>query len=274
MPGPWLSQVVRRLRRADPPGDTCSDVDLLARFVRDRDEAAFELLVWRHGGMVLSACRRSLGHYQDAEDAFQATFLVLARKAGGVGRGAALPAWLHRVAVRISARAASRRRVAKPLVGDVPGPSVADPLAVSEVAALLDAEIDRLPDRLRRAVVLCYLEGLTAAEAGRRLGCPTGTVESRLATARRTLRVWLARRGVTTPVGVFAFVGGEVVLAPEAVALMARAGRAFVRGEPTAAIVGESPVRLAKGVLTMWGTRLWAGAAAVGLAVAVGAGYG
>ncbi|MBX9623687.1 MAG: sigma-70 family RNA polymerase sigma factor [Gemmataceae bacterium] len=272
MPGAWLSQLVRTLRR-DPPADGSSDAELLARFARDRDEAAFELLVWRHGGMVLSACRRALGHEHDAEDAFQATFLVLARKAGSVGRGAALPAWLHRVAVRISARAAKRRRGAAPLVGEVAAPAAADPVAGAEVAALLDAEIDRLPDRLRRAVVLCYLEGLTAAEAGVRLGCPTGTVESRLAAARRALRVRLARRGVTTPVGVFAFVGGEAVLAPEAVAALARAGRAFVTGGPMAE-VSDTPVRLAKGELAMGVKRLAAGVGAVGLAVAVSAGVG
>src|SRR2546429_411565 len=100
MAGVWLSALVRRMRRELPPEGN-SDADLLARFARARDASAFELLVWRHGALVLSACRRLLNNDADAEDAFQAVFLVLARKARGITRGAALPAWLHRTAVRI-----------------------------------------------------------------------------------------------------------------------------------------------------------------------------
>src|SRR5204863_1528190 len=96
--GVRLATLVRRMRREAPAGD--ADADLLARFARTGDASAFELLVWRHGAMVLSACRRVLAHAEDAEDAFQAVFLVLARKAGGIGRGTALPAWPQRRAVR------------------------------------------------------------------------------------------------------------------------------------------------------------------------------
>src|SRR5216110_185148 len=111
MPGIRLAALVRRLRRDTAlESSECSDVDLVARFAAARDEAAFELLVWRHGAMVLAVCRRVLGHTEDAEDAFQATFLVLARKAASVRRGTAVPAWLHRVALRIARRAVDKRR--------------------------------------------------------------------------------------------------------------------------------------------------------------------
>jgi len=265
-----LAALVRRVRRDEPAGGS-ADADLLARFARARDEAAFELLVWRHGGMVLSACRRVLRSAEDAEDAFQAVFLVLARKAGGVSRGAALPAWLHRVAVRVSLRLLRSRRRAARLEVDRPAPPVADPIDRAETLGVLDEEIDRLSGRYRAAVVLCYLEGLTAAEAGQRLGCPTGTVESRLAAARKRLRERLVGRGVTLPVGALAVVGSQGVLASEAVARVARAGAAFARGE---VIANETSVRLAKGVLTMWQARTLAGTVLVVAMLATGAGLG
>ena len=107
MAGTRLATLVRRLRREAAAPTGSSDADLLARFIQTRDDAAFELLVWRHGAMVLAACRRILSNHEDAEDAFQAVFLVLARKARSVLRGTALPAWLHRVAVRIAIAAGS-----------------------------------------------------------------------------------------------------------------------------------------------------------------------
>jgi RNA polymerase sigma factor (sigma-70 family) len=256
--GVRLSTLVRRARRDAPAGD--SDADLLARFARTGDASAFELLVWRHGAMVLAACRRVLGHDADSEDAFQAAFLVLARKAASVTGGAALPAWLHRVAVRVSARLARARRDLAPLDADPVAPPVPDPAVAAEARRALDEEIDRLPERGRRAVVLCYLEGLTAAEAARRLGCPTGTVESRLAAARKRLGARLARRGVALPAA--ALVTGALV--PEAVARVARAGAQFAGGG-TAGAVGEQSVRLAKGVLAMYRAKTWATVAAVAM---------
>jgi RNA polymerase sigma factor (sigma-70 family) len=276
MPGIRLSTLVRRLRRDTAPGEGCSDADLLARFGRARDDAAFELLVWRHGAMVLGTCQRTLGHTEDAEDAFQATFLVLARKAAGIGYGIALPAWLHRVAVRIAARLAQRRRVGMPLDAETEAPPAPDPVEQAEGLSILDEEINRLPERCRRAVVLCYLEGLTAGDAARLLGCPTGTVESRLATARKTLRDRLTRRGVTLPAGVLAVLAGQATLAPEAVARVVRAGVAFVRDGAAVAtgILGKSSVKLAQGVLTMGGMRTRAGLLAVAMAVVASAGVG
>lgn len=269
MPGIRLSTLVRRLRRDARPADGCSDADLLARFGHSRDNAAFELLVWRHGAMVLGACQRILAHPEDAEDAFQATFLVLARKAAGISRGVALPAWLHRVAVRLARRLARSRRAVASLQAEPAAPTRSDRLEEAEALAVLDEEVDRLPERQRRAVVLCYLEGLTAAEAGRQLGCPTGTVESRLAAARRRLRERLTRRGVTLPAGAAA-IGGSVALAPEVAARVVRAGVAFARqgAKAAAQVVREPSIQLAKGVLTMWNLRTGIGMLIVSLAVA------
>jgi len=176
--------------------DAPTDADLLARFARDRDPAAFELLVWRHGGTVLGVCRRALRDEHAAEDAFQAVFLVLARKAGAV-RGN-LGGWLFKVARRVSARAAARRHAVCE-VRDTPAPSEPDAAERAELRALLDAEIARLPERLRAAVVLCYLGDHTTEAAARELGCPRGTVLSRLSAARAKLAARLARRGVALP---------------------------------------------------------------------------
>lgn len=262
MAGVRLSSLVRRMRADVPATEASSDADLLARFVKSRDDAAFELLVWRHGAMVLSACRRVLRNDADAEDAFQAVFLVLARRAASVSRGAALPAWLHRVAVRVSTRLARSVRPTAPLEIERAANAAPDPLAADELA-VLDAEIDRLPERQRRAVVLCYLEGLTAADAGVRLGCPTGTVESRLASARKRLRAALTRRGVTLP----AALAGSA-LAPEAAARTARDAVAFVSGG-VVGVASESSVRLAREVLAMWQARTWGAAAVLATAVLV-----
>jgi RNA polymerase sigma factor (sigma-70 family) len=251
-----------------PTGDSCSDADLLARFARSRDEAAFELLVWRHGAMVLSACRRVLHHDQDAEDAFQAVFLVLAKKSRTVARGSALPAWLHRVAVRIATRLAQSRRAIAPMAAAPVAPPEPDAVVREELCGIVDDEIDRLPERFRRAVVLCYLEGLSAAEAAERLGCPTGTVESRLANARKRLHAALTQRGVTLP----ATLAASSTLTPEVVARTTKTATAFARGE---VVANESAVRMAKGVLVMGQARTWAAVVVLAaLAATVTAGVG
>jgi RNA polymerase sigma factor (sigma-70 family) len=174
-----------------------TDADLLARFAADRDPAAFELLVWRHGRMVLAVCRRVLRDPHRADDAFQATFLILARKAGAV-RGSAV-GYLHRVARRVAIRSAQRdaRRRETSLTVDpfTRQDDGADPL----LRAVLDEEIDRLPDRLRLPVVLCYLDGRSTEEAAALLGVPRGTVLSRLSAARAKLAARLTRRGVSAP---------------------------------------------------------------------------
>src|SRR5580704_18044230 len=185
-------------RRLDPSAALVPDAELLDRYARTGDPAAFELLVRRHGPLVLGACRRVLHDRHDADDAFQATFLILARKARSVRRAGALPAWLHRtarrVALRANAQAARRARHEQPLTIDPPRPP--DDPGRRELGAVLDEEVNRLPERYRRPVVLCYLGGRSTAEAAARLGCPRGTVLSRLATARSKLRARLVRRGI------------------------------------------------------------------------------
>ena len=190
-----FSKLFSRLRPPDAyPGNAVADADLLRRYAEARDPAAFELLVWRHGPLVLGTCRRVTRHEADAEDAFQATFLVLARKAGGVRQS--LPGWLHRTARRASLRAAGHRRVGT-LTTDVP--ATTQPGLDADELALLDAAVDGLGERHRRVVVLCYLQGHTAEDAAAILGVPRGIVLSRLATARGRLADTLTRRGVTLP---------------------------------------------------------------------------
>ena len=176
-------------------------------------ELAFSALVERHGPMVLRVCQRVLADPHDAEDAFQAVFLVLARRAESIRSRDSVASWLHGVALRVAAaaRAARDRRTAHERRAGERTPVATDELSAGdELGWALQEEIGRMPERYRAAVVLCYLEGRTYDEAARLLGCPVGTVKSRLATAREKLRFGLNRRGLGPPAG---FVGG--VLAAE-----------------------------------------------------------
>jgi RNA polymerase sigma factor (sigma-70 family) len=188
--------VLRQLQQAE---ETLGDAQLLAQFLASRDETAFEALVRRHGPMVLGVCRRVLRHCQDAEDAFQATFLVLASGAGTVREHESLGSWLYGVAYRTAlvARAANARRRSKERqVEDMPQPEVSPP-ETSDWVPLLDRELEGLPEKHRAAVVLCELEGLSRKEAARQLAIPEGTLSSRLATARRLLASRLSRYGLS-----------------------------------------------------------------------------
>jgi RNA polymerase sigma factor (sigma-70 family) len=187
----------RTLRRPSDAG--LSDGQLLERWAGERDQAAFELLLWRHGPMVLNTCRRLLRRREDVEDVFQATFLVLVRKANSIRRAESLAAWLHRVAYRIAlrSRAASARRGGREQsLVDVPVAADTKEAATRDLRAVLDEEIDRLPSHYRRAVVLCCLEGKSQEEVARLLACPRGTVSSWLTRGRERLRQRLLRRGV------------------------------------------------------------------------------
>ncbi|HYH64004.1 MAG TPA: sigma-70 family RNA polymerase sigma factor [Urbifossiella sp.] len=188
MPSASPATLVARL--ADP----ATDADLLARYAAGRDGAAFAELVRRHGPMVLTVCRRVTRHAHDAEDAFQAAFLVLARKADRLG-GVAVGAWLYGVAVRAARKAAARRgrETLFPSVPDAPE-RAAEPFDPDAAAAVLD-EVGRLPEFLRTAVILCELEGRPRAAAARELGVAAGTLSSRLAAARKRLAARLAARG-------------------------------------------------------------------------------
>jgi RNA polymerase sigma factor (sigma-70 family) len=186
-----LGQVRNALGRQDAMG--MADAELLERYVRQQDDMAFEALVRRHGPMVLGVCRRVLANAADAEDAFQATFLVLVRKAPTLRSPALVGNWLHGVACRTAQealKAARRRRVKESAVIPRAEPPE-DPWA--ELRLVLDQELTRLPTKYRAVLVLCDLEGKTRNEAANALGCPEGTVASRLAGARATLARRLGR---------------------------------------------------------------------------------
>jgi RNA polymerase sigma factor (sigma-70 family) len=279
MASPLLTGVLRYIRALATPtgsGDR-SDAELLRRFVGRRDEGAFAALLERHGPMVLGVCRQVLGDIHDAEDAFQATFLVLARKAPSIRRRESLAVWLHRVALNIartaSADAARRRAQERGSVVRAPTRPVADDVALREWQLLVHAEVDRLPEKYRVPVVLCYFEGKSHDEAAHQLGWPLGTVKGRLARARQLLQIRLVRRGLTlTAAGITTLAQGTSVVAVPP-ALMAPTLRAALQFATGGAVPGASAsanaLALAKGaVQAMTGTmatRLAALLLAVGL---------
>src|SRR5438067_5683979 len=223
MPTSPLNRVIQHLQ-ADigPDGTGMTDGELLARFLRSRDDNALAALVRRHAPMVWGVCRRLLHNYHDAEDAFQATFLVLVRKAPGVPRQA-VANWLYGVArqtaVRLRATAAKQGRRETQVLA-MPEPTAAE-VRDADLQAALDEELGRLPDHYRGVVVLCDLEGMTRREAARQLAIPEGSVASRLARARVMLAKRLARRGVV-------FSGGSVAAVLSAGSASASAPPALV----------------------------------------------
>jgi RNA polymerase sigma factor (sigma-70 family) len=177
-----------------------SDGQLLERFISVHDEHAFAELLRRHGPMVLGVCRRLLGHVQDAEDAFQATFMVLVRKARSVTPRELVGNWLYGVAYRVALDAqarSSRRRAREKQVEDMPHPSTPPADVDPDLRPLLDRELSRLPPKYRAAIVLCDLEGRPRRDAASQLGVPEGTLSSRLNAGRKLLAVRLARHGLT-----------------------------------------------------------------------------
>jgi RNA polymerase sigma factor (sigma-70 family) len=210
-----LGGVLRHLRRAAliRDGAGLTDGELLERFIATRDEAAFEALAWRHGPMVLGVCRRVLGNEADAEDAFQATFLILVQKAASVVPRAMVGNWLYGVAHNTARKAKAmntRRRVKEKQAGERPSPRAAAQ-AARPVQELLDEELSRLPDKFRVPVVLCDLEGKPIKEAARQLGWPQGTVASRLSRGRGLLAKRLACHGLVFSAGALAMLLSEVV---------------------------------------------------------------
>lgn len=192
-----LTVLVQRLRllaadrREDHP-----DEELLRRYVESRDALAFEVLVWRHAPVVLGACRRLLHHAHDVEDVFQATFLALARQAPAIRLERSLSGWLHTVACRLAQKLRARKAECHSAnLADVPARTI-EGADTRELRDVLDEEVNRLPPHYRQAFVLCHLEGLTNAEAARELGCAKGTIDSRLAWARKRLQSRLTHRGI------------------------------------------------------------------------------
>jgi RNA polymerase sigma factor (sigma-70 family) len=228
--------VLRRLcKLAAAPADATSDAELLARFTAGHDQGAFAGLVARHGPMVLGVCRRILRDAHDAEDAFQATFLVLARKAGSICKGESLASWLYGVAYRVAVKAragAARRRAREQRAVEM---SAADPLldmTVREVQQVLHEELHQLPEKYRAPLVLCYLEGKSQEEAASQLGWSKGTTRGRLDRGRDQLRKRLARRG----------------LALSAVLGAAALGASPVPAALAASVVGAAPLSASGGV--------------------------
>jgi len=204
MPGASSRDVLRHLNTLFHCGTTgqLSDAELLETFAAGRGEtaeAAFAALVERHGKMVLGVCQRVLGHREAAEDAFQATFLVLARKAGSIARREQLANWLYGVALRAARDArgrAARQKAREKRYGAMRPVEMPDPFVSSEVRVVLDEELARLPERYRAAIVLCELEGLSRRLAAAQLGISEGTLSSRLARAKIQLKDRLTRRGL------------------------------------------------------------------------------
>jgi RNA polymerase sigma factor (sigma-70 family) len=204
-----------------------TDGQLLARFIATRDEASFALLVRRHGPMVWRLCLRVLGHVQDAEDCFQAAFVVLACKAASVVKRESVGSFLYGVAYRTALEAKvinTRRRARERQVEEMPHPEVTH-ADLTDWRPWLDRELSRLPEKYRTAVILCDLEGRSRKEAARQLRVPEGTLSSRLATARRLLAKRLARYGLSLS-GVA--LAERVVSAPVAASLLSSTTKAVV----------------------------------------------
>jgi RNA polymerase sigma factor (sigma-70 family) len=198
-------QIKQKQRQLNPTGllslatEGQSDRQLLDRFVHHNDEVAFEALVQRYGPMILGLCRRILHDAHDADDAFQATFLVLVRKAGRISNPDLLGNWLYGVAYRVAVKArsnAARRIVNERQAASMPKPEPMDDPIGWELRSVIDEEINRLPEKYRGPLVLCYLEGKTNEQAARLLGCPTGSMSWRLSRGREMLRKRLDRRNL------------------------------------------------------------------------------
>jgi RNA polymerase sigma factor (sigma-70 family) len=230
-----------------------TDLQLLEHFTAERQETAFAALVQRHGPMVLGVCRRILRRAEDAEDAFQATFLALARQARSVGKQGSVGGWLYRVAYRIAMRAkvnTVKRKARDRAACRSASSATSAETAWKEVRPVLDEELDRLPEKYRLPVVLCYLEGKSYTEAARELGWTKGTVSGRLAQARELLRQRLTRRGVVLSAGLLGTVlSSDATGAAVPTALGAKASQTAVSiasGNALAGLVSSRVAALAK----------------------------
>jgi RNA polymerase sigma factor (sigma-70 family) len=250
-----VSKVVQHLRRTalQRAGAELSDGQLLKNFVEQRDETAFAALVHRHSAMVWGVCRRLLFNHHDAEDVFQATFLVLVRKSASIAPRELLAGWLHGVAYRTALRAraaTARRRARERQVEEMPEPD-ARPQGSRDLGPLLDQELNRLPGKYRAPLLLCHLEGKTRQEAARLLGWPEGTVAGRLVRARALLASRLSRHGPVLSVTALA------ALAPSAPASVVfstvKAAGLVAAGQPAAGPLSAQVAALTEEVLrSMW----------------------
>ncbi|OJW05744.1 MAG: hypothetical protein BGO49_26955 [Planctomycetales bacterium 71-10] len=259
--------IVQGLERLLSRGvDPSRDGDLLARFRAEGDQAAFEALVMRHGPMVRGVCRRLLRDDHDADDAFQATFLVLARKGAGLRDPDRLGPWLYGVASRVAAKARVRsaRHQARPLTDDLPAREDAR-AEWSDVLPILDAELARLPSAQRDVLVACLLQGSSEQEAARAFACPVGTIKSRLSRAKEALRSRLVRRGIAPATALAAASSPGATASPVSAPLL----RATLSLVAAPAAIPRSVAALTSGVAPTMLSKILAPAAAVvgGLAV-------
>jgi RNA polymerase sigma factor (sigma-70 family) len=280
MPGAQLDKMLHQIRdavaRERAGGQT--DGELLRAFLDAKDQAAFSALVKRHGPLVLAACRRVWYQPQDAEDAFQATFLVLAQKAASLRSKESLAGWLYKVARHMAMnarRAAARRRKHEEQARAAPTTTPAWNAAWREVQGILDDEIARLPDKYREAFLLCCVEGRSRSEAARQLGLKEGTVWSRVAEARKRLQTRLARRGVALGAVLAAAGLGEGLRASVPVSLAASTATAVERvvsGKALGDVVAAQVAGLVQGVNKAVLVKKGVGAAILLLTLGVGLG--
>ncbi len=238
-----------------------SDAQLLERYLSTRDEAAFEALVNLHGPMVLGLCRRMLRDPSDVDDAFQATFLVLVRKAPAIRDRGLLANWLYGVAYRVAVRARGnllRRRERETSLAEIETPAMSTHDHPEEIPPALDQELNRLPSRYRAPLVLCYLKGLTHDQAAEELRCPVGTVRSRLARGRDLLKRRLTARGHALSASLLGTVLPEQAVPTALLRSTIEAAARFSMGQGAAAATAASAVEtLAEGALTtMISTRI------------------
>jgi RNA polymerase sigma factor (sigma-70 family) len=266
-----LLSYIRRLA-AVPSGSSATDAELLQRFVNHRDEEAFTRLLARHGPMIWSVCRRILPDVHGAEDAFQATIVVMLRKAGAIGRHDHLANWLYGVAFRVAldARAKAARRCHRERVmAEVPAMESAKATPWQGIDTLIDDEVHRLPALYRTPILLCYYQCKTNAEAAAELGCAEGTVFSRLAPARDCLRKRLERRGLALATGSLALtLAGQACLASVPPAVLQATLRAALStataGAAASGAVSPPVAALAEGVLKpMFMKKMYTGVALV-----------
>jgi RNA polymerase sigma factor (sigma-70 family) len=252
----------------------CNDQELLDRFSADRSEQPFAALVRRHGPLVLGVCRRVLHHEQDVEDAFQATFFTLARRAGAIRKRQSISSWLYQVAYRVALKVRSATKPSTPPSAEPAAPNT-DPLeAMSgrELLMALDEELQRLPEKYRLPLVLCFLEGKTQDEAAREVGWPRGTLKDRLEHGKELLRTRLARRGLTVSAALLPLALTQNLRAATISAVLigptVQAARQFA-SHGLAAGGNAKAVALAEGLLHSMHTSKWKIAAMLFLAVGV-----
>jgi RNA polymerase sigma factor (sigma-70 family) len=270
------SKVIHHLRRAilAQDGDGPTDGQLLGGFIERRDELAFAALVQRHGPLVWGVCRRLLEHH-DAEDAFQATFLVLFHKATSVQPREMVANWLHGVAYQTalhSRRTVARRRARERQVPEMPEPEAVERDLWADLKPLLDQELSRLPDKFRSVLILCDLEGSTRKEASRQLGVPEGTVAGWLARGRELLAKRLARHGVAVSSGALALLLSQnmatAAVPAQVLSATIEAASLIAAGQAAAGALPVKVAALTEGVLkTMLMSKIKNAAVAVLVAV-------